>query len=101
MCISLTSVLDGGEWSTSRPDHFNSGEGALATHGTGGWVSLSRFGLLEKRKNFFPLSCFETHTLQPVTIVVTQTTPADVFFLLRKMKITLKIGRRRVHTNSD
>jgi hypothetical protein len=75
-------------------------EPSLHTEQVAGLASAD-LDVLEKRKNFFPLSCFETHTFQPVTILVTQTTPADVFFLLRKTKTTLKRGRRRVHTNSD
>jgi hypothetical protein len=34
----LTSALDGGEWSASRPGHFTPGERAQGTHWTGGWV---------------------------------------------------------------
>jgi hypothetical protein len=37
--ILLTSVLVGGEWSPSRPGHFNPRETALGTHLIGGWVS--------------------------------------------------------------
>jgi hypothetical protein len=35
---SLTSVLDGGEWSASRPGHFTLRERAPSTHWIGGWV---------------------------------------------------------------
>jgi hypothetical protein len=35
---SLTSALDGGEWSASRPGHFTSRERAPGTHWIGGWV---------------------------------------------------------------
>jgi hypothetical protein len=35
---SLTSVLDGGEWSASRPGRFTSRERAPATHWIGGSV---------------------------------------------------------------
>jgi hypothetical protein len=47
----LTSALDGGEWSASRPCRFNSGEEALVNHWIGGWVG-PRAGLdaVEKRK---------------------------------------------------
>jgi hypothetical protein len=34
----LTSVLDGDEWSASRPGRFTPGEGAHGTHWLGGWV---------------------------------------------------------------
>jgi hypothetical protein len=35
---SLTSALDGGEWSASRPARFTPGETAPDTHCIGGWV---------------------------------------------------------------
>jgi hypothetical protein len=35
---SLTSALDGGEWSASRPSHFTLREGVPGTHWIGGWV---------------------------------------------------------------
>jgi hypothetical protein len=35
---SLTSVLDGGEWSASHPGRFTPREGAADTHWIGGWV---------------------------------------------------------------
>jgi hypothetical protein len=35
---SLTSALDGGEWSASRPDRFTPKERAPVTHWIGGWV---------------------------------------------------------------
>jgi hypothetical protein len=49
--LFLTSALVGGEWSTSRPGRFTTGERAHGTHWIGGWVDL-RAGLdnLEKRK---------------------------------------------------
>jgi hypothetical protein len=34
----LTSALDGGEWSASSPESFNSGERVPGTHCIGGWV---------------------------------------------------------------
>jgi hypothetical protein len=34
----LTSALDGGEWSASRPCRLNPGKGAACTHWIGGWV---------------------------------------------------------------
>jgi hypothetical protein len=34
----LTSALDGGEWSASRPGRFTSRERAPGTHWIGGWV---------------------------------------------------------------
>jgi hypothetical protein len=35
----LTSALDGGERTDSRPGRFTPGEGTPGTHWTGGWVS--------------------------------------------------------------
>jgi hypothetical protein len=35
---SLTSALDTGEWSTSRPSRFTTTERAPGTHLIGGWV---------------------------------------------------------------
>jgi hypothetical protein len=35
---SFISALDGGEWSASRPGHFNPRERAPGTHWIGGWV---------------------------------------------------------------
>jgi hypothetical protein len=35
---SLTSALDGGEWSASRPGRFTARERAPGTHWIGGWV---------------------------------------------------------------
>jgi hypothetical protein len=34
----LTSVLDGGRWSASRPDRFTPRERAPGTHWIGGWI---------------------------------------------------------------
>jgi hypothetical protein len=36
--IFLTSALDGGEWSASRPFRFTPGKRAPGTHWIGGWV---------------------------------------------------------------
>jgi hypothetical protein len=38
---SLTSALDGGEWSASRPGRFTCKETAPVTHWIGGWVGLT------------------------------------------------------------
>jgi len=35
----LTSELDGGEWSASRPGHFTPRERTPGTHWLGGWVA--------------------------------------------------------------
>jgi hypothetical protein len=47
----LTSALDGGEWSASRPGHFTFGERASGTHWIGGSVDpRADLDNLEKRK---------------------------------------------------
>jgi hypothetical protein len=48
---SLTSALDGGEWSDSRPGCFSPRQRAPGTHWVGGWVG-SRLALdvVVKRK---------------------------------------------------
>jgi hypothetical protein len=52
---NLTSALDGGEWSASRPCRFIPEETATGTHWTEGWVG-PRAGLntVVKRKKFQP-----------------------------------------------
>jgi hypothetical protein len=39
--VLLTSALDGGEWSASRPCRFTSWETAAGTHFMVGWVGSS------------------------------------------------------------
>jgi len=48
----LTSAIDTGEWSASRPGRFSSRIRVPSTHRIGGWVGL-RVGLdaVAKRKN--------------------------------------------------
>jgi hypothetical protein len=50
--IFLTSALDGGEWSASRPCRFTSRKGAFDTQWIGGWVD-SRASLDDVEKNKF------------------------------------------------
>jgi hypothetical protein len=52
---SLTSAIDGGEWSDSRSSRFTSRERAPGTHWLGGWVG-PRAGLdtVEKRNSQHP-----------------------------------------------
>jgi hypothetical protein len=57
--IFLTLALVGGEWSTSCPGHFTTGERAHSTHWIGGWVDLrADLDELEKGK-FLTLSGLE------------------------------------------
>jgi hypothetical protein len=46
----LTSALDGGEWSASRPGRFTPRERALGTHWMGGWVGPRAVLDMVKRK---------------------------------------------------
>jgi hypothetical protein len=65
---SLTSALDGGEWSVSRPGRFTPRERTPCTHCNGGWVG-PRAGLdaLVKRKIPSPAG---NRTLEPQSVVV-------------------------------
>jgi hypothetical protein len=56
---SLTSALDGGEWSAARPCRFNSREIVPRRLGE----SQSRSGRYEEKKNIFPLQAFELQFL--------------------------------------
>jgi hypothetical protein len=48
---SLTSALDGGEWSASRPSRFTPREGVPATRWIGGWLgSRASLDMVSKRK---------------------------------------------------
>jgi hypothetical protein len=49
---SLTSALDGGEWSVSRPSRFIPREIAPGTHWRGGWVGLRAVVEATKKQNF-------------------------------------------------
>jgi hypothetical protein len=47
----LTSALDEGEWSDSRPSRFTPGERTVFTHLIQGWVGhRAAMGAMEKRK---------------------------------------------------
>jgi hypothetical protein len=66
---SLTSALDGGEWSASRPSRFTPRERATGTHWIGGWVgSRAVLDAVVKRKILSPRreSNPRTPIVQPV-----------------------------------
>jgi hypothetical protein len=66
----LTSALDGGEWSASRPGRFTSRERAPDTHWVGGWVGPGAvLDAVVKRKILSPLreSNPRTAIVQPVS----------------------------------
>jgi len=54
----LTSGIDGGEWSASRPGQFTLRERAAITQWIGGWVGL-RAGLDAVVKRKIPSLCFD------------------------------------------
>jgi hypothetical protein len=57
---SLTSALDGGEWSASRPNRFTPRERVTGIHWTGGWVG-SRAVLETVVKRKFPSPRWESN----------------------------------------
>jgi hypothetical protein len=66
---SLTSALDGDEWSASRPGRFTRKEGAPDTHGIGDWVGpRAVLDVVVKRKIPSPRrqSNHRTSIVQPV-----------------------------------
>jgi hypothetical protein len=66
---SLTSALDGGEWSASRPGRFTHKERTPGTHWIGGWVgSRAVLDAVVKRKIPSPLreSNSGTPIVQPI-----------------------------------
>jgi len=61
----LTSALDGGEWSPSRPGRFIPGVRAPSTHCVGGWAgSRAELDAVAKRKKFYhcPLAGIESRS---------------------------------------
>jgi hypothetical protein len=68
---SLTSALDGGEWSASRPGRFTPRERAPGTHCIGGWVgSRAVLDAVVKRK--IPSSRREWNLRTPIVQSVAQ-----------------------------
>jgi hypothetical protein len=68
---SLTSALDGGEWSASRPGHFTPKERAPGTHWIGGWVG-SRTVLEAVMKRKIPSTRRESNPITPIVQPVAQ-----------------------------
>jgi hypothetical protein len=60
----LTSALDEGEWSASRPGRFTTGEIAPGTHWIEGWVS-PRAALEAVENRMLPLPGFEPRPSSP------------------------------------
>jgi hypothetical protein len=67
---SLTSVLDGGEWSASRPGPFIPREKAPGTHWIGGWVGPGA-GLDAVMNGKIPSPCRDSNprSASPMTIL--------------------------------
>jgi hypothetical protein len=68
---SLTSALDGGEWSASRPGRFTLREKAPGTHCIGGWVG-PRTGLKAVVKRKIPSPRRESNPRTPIVQPVAQ-----------------------------
>jgi hypothetical protein len=68
---SLTSALDGGEWSASRPARFTPRERAPGTHWIGGWVGPGTvLDTVAKRK--IPIPRRESNPRSPIVQPVVQ-----------------------------
>jgi hypothetical protein len=67
---SLTSALDGGEWSASRPGRFTTRERDPGTHWIGGWVG-PRAGLNAVVKRKIPSPYRESNPDYPIVQPVT------------------------------
>jgi len=57
---TLTSVLDGGQLSTSRPSRFTSGERAPGSYWIGDWVGPRACALWDMHKGISKISCYVT-----------------------------------------
>jgi hypothetical protein len=62
---SLTSALDGGEWSASRPGRFTPRQRSPGSHWIGGWVG-SRAVLEEEVKKKIPSLFWESNPRTPI-----------------------------------
>ena len=63
----LTLPADGGEWSASRPRHFNARVNASDIHSIVGWVGpRTGIDVLGMRKKLLPLPRSEPRLVQPV-----------------------------------
>jgi hypothetical protein len=76
----LTSILDGIEWSDSRPGRFTPFEKSPGTHWIGDWVG-HRVGLgaVVRREN--PISCCESNLGRPARSLVTILTELPRFLI--------------------
>jgi hypothetical protein len=74
---SLTSALNGGEWSASRLDYFTPRERSPATHWIGGWVG-SRTVLNAVVKREIPSLRRESNLRTPIVQPVAQSVPTEL-----------------------
>jgi hypothetical protein len=68
---SLTSALDGGDWSASRPGRFTPRERASGTHWIRGWVG-PRAVLDTVVKREIPIHCRQSNPRTPIVQPVAQ-----------------------------
>jgi hypothetical protein len=74
----LTSALDGGEWSASRPGRFTPRERVLGTHWIGGWVgSRAILDVVVKRK--IPSSHWKSDPRTPIVQLLTGLLDSQTF----------------------
>jgi hypothetical protein len=104
---SLTSALDGGEWSASRPCRFTPSERALGTHWIGSWVG-PRVVLDAVVKRKIPSPCRESNLRTPIVQPVAQrytdwAITAVTWTVYTKIKfarqISIYIPNARLHRN--
>jgi len=61
----MTSALEGGEWSVSRPGRFTPGKKAPGTHWLAGWVGPRNvLDAVTKRKKYLTLPGIESRSSQ-------------------------------------
>jgi hypothetical protein len=77
----LTSALDGGEWSASRPGRFTCRERAPGTHWIGGWMGL-RAVLDAVLKRKIPSPRRESNPTTPIVQSVPSAIPTELSRLL-------------------
>jgi len=68
----LTTILDGGELSTSCPSHFTPRERSPNTHWIGDWVGpRASLDMVAKRKKLLPCVCWKSNPDLPACSLVT------------------------------
>jgi hypothetical protein len=90
---SLTSALDGGEWSASRPGHFIPMESATRTHLIGGWVG-PRAVLDTVMKRKIPSPRRESNPRTPIVQPVAQRYTDWAITTLQYQPVIMSVTRR-------